>query len=311
MKKQLLMGVLFSVLGCGAVYSQDIIVTKDAKKIEAKITEVSKSEIRYKEFDNLDGPIFVLSTDEINTIIYSNGKVTLFETYTPQKESQEVQSGEGKANVANGQALSNQDESGNVSENANTMSKGKANLYHGYLELSGFFESLKNNTGLYVGNNIAGGIGLDGIDGCRFNKYVFLGIGIGLYAEFYSTKVDVPVDASNFVRCDLSATTLQSPLFGDLRLYLPIKNESIYPFLETSVGPLFNYYSRSTLSASGKNIKTDLSSSFHVYAFFRIGVGLEIKRFTIGAGYEFWGDNDAKSHMGFVKIGYRLGNNIY
>lgn len=61
-----------------AVYAQDIIVTTDAQKIEAKITEVSKSEIRYKESDNLDGPTFVLGTEDISTIIYANGKVVLY-----------------------------------------------------------------------------------------------------------------------------------------------------------------------------------------------------------------------------------------
>ncbi len=60
------------------LFAQDIIVTKEAKKIDAKILEVSTSEIRYQELDNLDGPTFVLRTDEIVTIIYANGKVVLF-----------------------------------------------------------------------------------------------------------------------------------------------------------------------------------------------------------------------------------------
>jgi hypothetical protein len=60
------------------LFAQDIIVTIDAKKIEAKIIEVSKSEIKYKEQDNLDGPTFVLSTNEINSIIYKNGKIALY-----------------------------------------------------------------------------------------------------------------------------------------------------------------------------------------------------------------------------------------
>lgn len=61
-----------------AVRAHDIIVTTDARKIEAKITEVSKSEIRYKELDNPDGPMFVIATDEISSVIYSNGKVVLY-----------------------------------------------------------------------------------------------------------------------------------------------------------------------------------------------------------------------------------------
>ncbi len=65
------------VITIGA-FAQDLIVTKDAKKIDAKILEVSTSEIRYKELDNLDGPVFVLRVDEINCIIYANGKVVLY-----------------------------------------------------------------------------------------------------------------------------------------------------------------------------------------------------------------------------------------
>lgn len=58
--------------------AQDIIVTKESKKIEAKITEVSKSEIKYKKFDYQDGPTFILSTDDIVTIIYANGEVVVY-----------------------------------------------------------------------------------------------------------------------------------------------------------------------------------------------------------------------------------------
>ena len=60
------------------VFAQDIIVTNKAQKIDAKILEVSTSEIRYKELDNLDGPTFILRVDEINSIIYANGKVVLY-----------------------------------------------------------------------------------------------------------------------------------------------------------------------------------------------------------------------------------------
>ena len=60
------------------LYSQDIIVTMDEKKIDAKILEVSKTEVRYKELDNLEGPVFVIATSDINTIIYSSGKVSVF-----------------------------------------------------------------------------------------------------------------------------------------------------------------------------------------------------------------------------------------
>lgn len=59
-------------------FAQDIIITSDAQKIEAKIMEVSKAEIKYKEWDNLEGPLFVMATSEISSVIYSNGKVVLY-----------------------------------------------------------------------------------------------------------------------------------------------------------------------------------------------------------------------------------------
>lgn len=73
-----------------ATYAQDIIVTTDARKIEAKIIEVSKSTIRYKESDNLEGPTFILGTDEISSVIYSNGKVVLYNQSSQEQTTTEV-----------------------------------------------------------------------------------------------------------------------------------------------------------------------------------------------------------------------------
>lgn len=80
------------------LFAQDVIVTADAKKIEAKILEVSKTEIKYKEHDNPDGPTFVLGTNEISSIIYANGKVVLYEASTPAA-SQGVQAEHVSENV--------------------------------------------------------------------------------------------------------------------------------------------------------------------------------------------------------------------
>ena len=71
-------GCLVFILMTAPIFAQDIIVTTDAKKIEAQILEVSKSEIKYKEYDNLDGPTFIISTDEISSVLYKNGKVVLY-----------------------------------------------------------------------------------------------------------------------------------------------------------------------------------------------------------------------------------------
>lgn len=66
------------VMGTCFCYALDIITTTDGQRIEAKITEVTKHEIKYKDWDNLDGPIFVLETQDISSVTYKNGKVVSY-----------------------------------------------------------------------------------------------------------------------------------------------------------------------------------------------------------------------------------------
>ena len=89
-------GCLVFILMTAPIFAQDIIVTTDAK-IEAQILEVSKSEIKYKEYDNLDGPTFIISTDEISSIIYKNGKVVLYNQ--PNDIKSTIESTESKSQV--------------------------------------------------------------------------------------------------------------------------------------------------------------------------------------------------------------------
>lgn len=65
----------FSIVG----KSQDKIYRHNGKIVEAKIIEIGSSEVKYREFNNLDGPIYVLETDRIKKIVYENGKVETFE----------------------------------------------------------------------------------------------------------------------------------------------------------------------------------------------------------------------------------------
>lgn len=76
MKKFILM--LLSAVALVPLYAQDIIVTHESERIDAKVYEVSETEVRYKRSDNPDGPIFVMSTDKIATIVFENGSVQTF-----------------------------------------------------------------------------------------------------------------------------------------------------------------------------------------------------------------------------------------
>jgi hypothetical protein len=72
--------VLVALLICTATlcWSQDKIYRKNGKIVEAKVLEIGSAEVKYKEFSNPDGPIYVLETDRIIKIVYENGKVEKF-----------------------------------------------------------------------------------------------------------------------------------------------------------------------------------------------------------------------------------------
>lgn len=72
MNLRFLYAILFLFL-TATYFCQDIIVKKDSSKVEAKVLEVSKTEIKYKRFNYLDGPLFVIEKGEIAYIVYQNG----------------------------------------------------------------------------------------------------------------------------------------------------------------------------------------------------------------------------------------------
>jgi len=90
MKSVFIFTAVFLFLGICSVAAQDLIILKDGKVIESKVTEISPTEIRYKRFDHLDGPTIVISADKVLSIRYQNGKVETInaDTNTGQKNNQ-------------------------------------------------------------------------------------------------------------------------------------------------------------------------------------------------------------------------------
>lgn len=59
------------------VLAQDVIVKTDGEEIEAKVIEIGLSEIKYKRFDNPEGPIIVITKSDVFKINYENGTYEL------------------------------------------------------------------------------------------------------------------------------------------------------------------------------------------------------------------------------------------
>ena len=67
--------LIFTLFLSGAsVYAQDIITFRNGDEIRARVLEISSSEIRYKRFDNLEGPTIVVPRNDVFFINYENGK---------------------------------------------------------------------------------------------------------------------------------------------------------------------------------------------------------------------------------------------
>ena len=57
--------LLALALGAVPAFAQDLITKKDGTDIQAKVLEVTVRDVRYKAWDNLEGPEFVLPAYDI------------------------------------------------------------------------------------------------------------------------------------------------------------------------------------------------------------------------------------------------------
>ena len=85
MKKLILLLTLSTITSIA--FAQDNILLKNGDEIVAKIFEVGESNIKYKKFNNQDGPIYTKSKDEIFYIKYSNGEKEMFTNNVNNKSS--------------------------------------------------------------------------------------------------------------------------------------------------------------------------------------------------------------------------------
>ena len=116
--------LFFTVLTCLSAMAQDIIVTNKAERIEALITEVSSTEIRYKKWNYQDGPVFVAQTSDLSAIIYKNGEVQVF------GQDQSTENAEKKSSTE-------------AKKSFNYRSLYTAGLYKDWLRFVDYFELIK------------------------------------------------------------------------------------------------------------------------------------------------------------------------
>jgi hypothetical protein len=59
-------------------FAQDLLTKKNGEDISAQVLEVDITEIKYKKFDDLNGPVFTILKSEVLLIRYENGTKDIF-----------------------------------------------------------------------------------------------------------------------------------------------------------------------------------------------------------------------------------------
>lgn len=71
--------------------SQDLIVLKNAEEIKSKVVEITDLTVKYKKWENVNGPIYNLNKNEVLFIRYENGTKEVFTiTAVPSAEPENI-----------------------------------------------------------------------------------------------------------------------------------------------------------------------------------------------------------------------------
>ncbi len=62
------------------VLAQDIIVLRDGDIIQSKVQEITPTEVKYKKYSNLEGPLYTIEKSTVLSINYENGDKDKFES---------------------------------------------------------------------------------------------------------------------------------------------------------------------------------------------------------------------------------------
>ncbi len=76
--KKIIFYTVFTICTLTNSFSQDMITKKSSEDIKAKVIEVTINEIKYKKYDNLNGPLFTILKSDVLMIRYENGSKDIF-----------------------------------------------------------------------------------------------------------------------------------------------------------------------------------------------------------------------------------------
>lgn len=268
--KRLLFFVMM-MFGFAALYAQDIIVLRDATEIEAKVIEVTESQISYKRFDNLEGPVYKKNNSEVFYVKYANGTKDIFNI-----KLSVVRRGK-KANTIRPTAKSEKKTRFNI-DTLDGRPFIRRPMFDGYADI-GF------NIGKWMG------VGAHISIGSRIFDYFYVGVQTGMV--YYVNDVGKWHIGYNYNDNGIYNATSQLliPFRFDCKVLFPA-SKKVFPHIDLAFGPGLIFDGKVWYAPS-----------------FLIGAGIDLGRFSISAGYEYY-YRGYFPHYGFLKIGVRIGKKI-
>ena len=198
--------LIIVIIICIAAFNtkaQDIILTKDGQKIEAKIEEVGIKTVKYKKFNNQSGTSYLIKKNDIASIKYENGDTEAFNEKVTNLQSNETDNlkikYEGQVEIGNNYQVA---------------------YYSPTYDIAGvLFYKISKNIITYDFMFYNGVILYD---------RVFCGIGVGIEGAFWK-------ELSSITYRDYKNSTLSFPILGRIKVSL-LKDKKVNPFILFNVG---------------------------------------------------------------------------
>lgn len=137
-------------------HGQDILVMTDGSNIEALVSEVASSYVKYKMFDYLDGPVFTVEKDRISHIRYQNGSIDVFKEQERPEESSAEANRQHRLQDASDPAAAKPEDN-----------RFRFGIHAGVAQPVGTFND-QTGTSLLIDNGLGGGAGTGATFGAKF-----------------------------------------------------------------------------------------------------------------------------------------------
>ena len=205
-----LLFILLSFFCITNVFAQDVLYTISGNKIKAKVLEINANEIKYKDFNNIEGPTYLIYNTDVVLIQFANGSSQIINANAPELKPVKTET----VAVKKPQQKQNQNlyyiNPNLLSINALAIANGDVTLmydrdfYNNRLSLSvlggynfntrmGFLNSFINDSREHAKKNFDLGLGINFMPNNTKRVQYF----VGLLGKYMAYTYDTPTNTTN------------------------------------------------------------------------------------------------------------------